>query len=150
MQRNYLPSFTLLICIALFAFEAGAVDWNYGGTSKRGDYFYESERVLQGQDTINVWVRIVLSDKGKEDYRMVFHDTEGIQTIHHIMSRYEIHCAQILFRVTFSGYYDAKDALIESWGFFDIPFQDIPPGTMKDNLFKIFCNKKGKTYEFKE
>jgi hypothetical protein len=140
MQWKYLLSFTYLIYIALFAMEAGAVDWNYGGTSNRGDYFYESESLLQGQDTINVWVMIVLNDQGKEDYRGVFHDIEGIQDIHHILSRYQIHCAQILFRVTFSGYYDAKDALIESWDFFDIPFQDITPGTMTATLFKIFCN----------
>jgi hypothetical protein len=118
-------------------------DWKYFYSEKSGDFFYDPQSVFRGRVTTKVWVKNMLSDKGKVTVSKNYYQANGIKNISHFTDRWEINCSKNTARLVFTALSDSKGNVVFSADD-PSPFVKIPPEGKLRALVEIICEKGGK------
>jgi hypothetical protein len=144
MKGKYGVIFAVLGIIVFFTIKAQAADWKFVCKGTDGDnWFYDTQSVLRGQETVKVWVKDLLSDKRKKDYIKGFSKTPGIENISYILNRDELNCSKNIFRVLSIVCYSSEGKVIYNEDYPDEQFIEVAPDSHMAGLIEFFC-KEGK------
>jgi len=162
MQKIMLATIALML---LSSVGYGA-DWKYiFKDADNSEWFYDTQSISLSQDTVNVWTKIVLSDKAKEDAIKKFqsrnplfkdeYEDRGDHTeymsklqhwqgqekisITHRIDRYEIDCVKNRIKAVSFAWFDSADEVIQSKNTPDSLFHDIAPDSITAKLAAAVC-----------
>ncbi|OPY10731.1 MAG: hypothetical protein A4E70_00524 [Syntrophus sp. PtaU1.Bin005] len=117
----------------------GSSDWVEYGRSDQGDiYLYHPATMKQKtKDIMQVWVKVVFSDKGKKHYAQWLKNkgepVEGYEKLSHTLSLMEIDAKSPRFRILYGSEYDMDDKELFR-GSRDAPWKDILPRSTQERL----------------
>jgi hypothetical protein len=145
MNRFYsVISLLFLIILLLVIPVDGSDDWVEYGENDGGSFLYSKVNIKRTEDTVQVWEKMVLSDKGRESEieerrRRGKGATEGYDKLSYILSLDEIDCKKELTKTLSLTYYNTDDVVLARYSFEKPDSIPIPPGSVRDALRKIVC-----------
>jgi len=126
--------------------EKSSSDWIEYGTNKNGDvYLYNKGNIEKNKEkyTVQVWTKIVYSNKGREKYiQNMIKDglsTKGWDKLSYTMSLFEIDCKKKWNKPLFIIEYDTDNSVLWSDNYDDSKWEYIVPDTKDDTLQKKVC-----------
>ena len=131
-----------IIALMLLSSVGYGEDWKHYGTGESGDWFYDTQSISQGEETVKVWIKTKLSDKEKTKMIQAFPKTKGIEDISFITHKEEINCSKNEGRTIAMAWYDSKGNTVIRQNFPDSPFTDVFPESVYAALAaKIICKE---------
>jgi len=119
-----------------------AANWKFLGTDVSGNnWFYDPQSVSRGQDTIEVWNKIVLSDKYKTDTIKESHNISDKGNLSFFVEKFEIDCSKNMNRQTATISYDSQGGFIYREDYPNEQFKEVVLGSTIDALVKVLCKK---------
>jgi hypothetical protein len=134
--------FATMVLMLLSSIGYGA-DWKYYFTDKtQNKWFYDTQSVFREQETTKVWVKDMLSNKGKKGYFKKFPSTPATKNISSDKGRWEINCSKNVVRNLSHVVLDSKGNVIQSEDFPNSKFFEAVTNSPVDRLVKIICKGK--------
>jgi hypothetical protein len=139
-MKGEITIFAFLGFIIFFSIEARAVDWKYVDAPPDGVWFYDTQSVSRGQDITSVWVKCILSDKGKAKRIKSAPEINGIKNISYLIQKVEINCSKNALRLMALSLYNSGGEVIGSRNPQEPgQFEDVFPGSVGSVLVKAIC-----------
>ena len=133
----------LTIIVLMILPSAGhTADWKYFGTNNDDSvYSFDAQGLTRGKDTVKVWSRVVLGEKGKAKIVRTNPEVSGIENVSYAFTLWEIDCSKKMSRTVAIRYYTSKGDALWSDDFPDTDFEQIPPDTIISSLLEAICEK---------
>ncbi len=135
----------LIIGLTIFAYaEVWGADWKFYGRIDKGSFFYDEKSIRRPSETIvEVLEKQDYTEKGVND--MVEEVGEKYKTLSHLITLWQISCADKKFRFLSLTYYSKEGRVIYSWEVIHSSFG--PPkewtpfiiDSLGERLFKAVC-----------
>lgn len=133
-----------IIALMLFSSVALGADWEYYYKDAEGtDWFYDTQSISRGQDTLMVRTKQVLSDSEKATFIKNYPDITDIKKLSYILDRWEINCSKNTGKPLSSFWYSSEDHDVFSVYYSHSQFQELAPNSALAKLITII----GKTGE---
>ena len=130
---------TAMVLMFLSSVGYGA-DWkHYATDSSHNDWFYDTQSISRGQDTIIVRTKEVLSDNEKADFIKEYPDITNIKNINYTIDRSEINCSKNIRRPLFSFWYSSEGNDIYRVYYSHSEFTKVVPDSTLAELVAIIC-----------
>jgi hypothetical protein len=122
-----------------------AADWkHYATDSDANNWFYDTQSISRGQDTLIVRTKEVLSDNEKADFIKEYPHITNIKNISYILDGSEINCSKNIRRPLSSFWYSSEGYDIYSVYYSHSEFNEVVPDSTLAELVEIICKEGGK------
>jgi hypothetical protein len=126
--------------IFFFSMEGYGADWkHYATDSDANNWFYDTQSISRGQDTIIVRTKEVLSDNEKADFIKEYPDITNIKNISYTIDRSEINCSKNTRKPLSSFWYSSEGYDIFSVYYSHSEFNEVVPDSTLAELVEILC-----------
>jgi hypothetical protein len=120
-------------------------DKTLGTDAVGSSYSWDSQSLEKGEKTTRVSVKVMLSDRAKEEIRQKFREYSDLSMVSYCIDRLEIHCIAHMARIIARVWYRGDGTAILHADYRSSGFENVATGGLLGSLVEAVCGEGEKT-----